>query len=49
MTLFDALALYAIGALLIGWAVLYLGWRLAAYRRWRAGRSERDEHEQGSA
>lgn len=47
MTLFDALALYAIGALLIGWAVLYLGWRLAVLRRWRA-REEPDEHERGS-
>lgn len=44
MTPFDRLALFAIGALLISAAALYLGWRLAAYRRWRA-RRDRDEHE----
>ena len=48
MTLFDALALYAIGAVLIAGGAAYFGWRLAVLWRWMA-REEPDEHEIGSA
>ena len=47
MTIFDALALYAIGALLIAGALAYFRWRITVLRRWLA-REEPDEHERGS-